>query len=230
MADRLGRLVEWRPVQPPERTVIPGQRVSLVPLDPERHGSGLFDAAQGSGSDPALWDYLPYGPFESESAFRRWLQECAAASDPLFFSVVNRVTDTAEGMVSYLRIVAVHGVIEIGHIWFGQALQRTARATEAIYLLLHSAFDDLGYRRVEWKCDSLNQRSRRAAERFGFAPEGLFRQHSVVKGRNRDTAWFAMLDHEWPRNRAAFERWLSPGNFDSLGRQRASLAALREQQ
>ena len=145
---------------------------------------------------------------------------------PLFFAVVDVASDRPSGMASFLRMTAEHGVIEIGHIWFGATLQRTPAATEAIYLLARRAFD-LGYRRLEWKCNARNDRSRRAAERFGFAYEGIFRQHLVVKGRNRDTAWYAMLDGEWPVARAAFERWMAPENFNPAGRQIASLQELR---
>ena len=147
--------------------------------------------------------------------------------DPLFFAVVDVATQRAMGMASFMRFVPEHGVIEIGHIWFAPALQRTRQATEAIFLLARNAFDVLGYRRLEWKCDALNEQSRRAAERFGFTFEGVFRQHMVVKDRNRDTAWFSITDGEWPLRRAAFEAWLSPDNFDQSGLQRESLSALR---
>jgi len=219
--------LDWQPVPEPQRIILAGRLARLEPLDADRHGPALYVAAQGEGADPALWDYLGSGPFANERDFTAWLEDCAAARDPLFFAIVNQQTHQAVGMASYLRITPLHGVIEIGHIWFGPTLQRTPPATEAIYLLARHAFDDLGYRRLEWKCDSLNQRSRRAAERFGFRYEGLFRQHMVVKGHNRDTAWFAILDQEWPAVRAAFEKWLAPENFDAKGRQRASLADLR---
>ena len=152
--------------------------------------------------------------------------ERARSSDPLFFAIVDPATGEAAGMASYLNIVPANGCIEIGHIWFAPPLQRTRAATEAIFLLMRHVFDDLRYRRLEWKCDALNAPSRRAAGRFGFTYEGTFRQHMIVKGRNRDTAWFALLDRDWPTVRAAFERWLAPGNFDPGGRQRSALAAL----
>jgi RimJ/RimL family protein N-acetyltransferase len=158
---------------------------------------------------------------------RAWLTSCAASADPLFLAVIDRASGRAAGVVSYLRIEPEHGVIEIGHIWFGHALQRTPAATETIHLLARHAFDDLGNRRLEWKCDAANARSRRAAERFGFTFEGVFRQHMIIKGRNRDTAWYALLDSEWPAARDAFEAWLAPENFDADGRQRRSLAELR---
>ena len=144
----------------------------------------------------------------------------------MFFAIVDLASGAASGMASYLNIVPANGCIEIGHIWFAPPLQKTRAATEAIFLMIRHAFEDLAYRRVEWKCNSLNEASKRAARRFGFTYEGTFRQHMVIKGRNRDTAWFAMLDHEWPAIRAAFERWLDPDNFDAAGRQRKSLAAL----
>ena len=202
---------------------IAGRRVSLVPLDPERHEVALLDALQG---DERLWDFLPYGPFSREE-WAAWIRASAASRDPRFFAV-ERADGAPLGFLSFLRIAPEHRVIEVGHIAFGPALQRTPAATEAIFLVAREAFDGLGYRRLEWKCDARNARSRAAAERFGFSYEGTFRQHMIVKGRNRDTAWFALLDAEWPRARAAFERWLDDGNFDEAGRQRARLADLRE--
>ncbi len=196
----------------------------LEPIDPARHAESLFAAARGAD---AIWNHLAYGPFDSEVAFTEWLAERAASQDPLFFAVIDRASGLAQGMASLMRFVAADGVIEVGHIWFAPALQRTRQATEAIFLLARHAFDDLGYRRLEWKCDSLNAASRRAAERFGFTFEGVFRQHMVVKGRNRDTAWFSITDGEWPVRRAAFEAWLAPANFDAAGGQRQSLSAIR---
>jgi RimJ/RimL family protein N-acetyltransferase len=197
-----------------------GDRVRLESLSPE-HAPPLFSAGQG---DPELWDFLPYGPFTSAEEYASWIAENASGDDPLFYAIVG---EAPAGVASYLRITPEHGVIEIGHIWFGAALQRTPAASEAIYLLARHAFDGLGYRRLEWKTDSNNARSRRAAERFGFTFEGVFRQHMIVKGRNRDTAWYAMLDHEWPAAKTAFEAWLDPANFDREGRQRRALADIR---
>ncbi|WP_272598394.1 GNAT family N-acetyltransferase [Solirubrobacter ginsenosidimutans] len=205
----------------PRRTVLEGARVRLEPLDPERHAGDLFAAAEG---DPALWDYLPYGPFDDVGALTEHLRAQAASDDPLFYAVV--VGGVASGIVSYLRIEPAHGCIEIGHIWFGAPLQRTPAATEAIYLLAREAFDGLGNRRFEWKCNAANERSRRAAERFGFTFEGVFRQHMIVKGGNRDTAWYSILDGEWPAVRAGFEAWLDEANFDADGVQRRSLGGL----
>jgi RimJ/RimL family protein N-acetyltransferase len=199
--------------------------VRLEPVDPDRHAADLHAASLG---DPRLWDHLPYGPFADVGALREHLARQAASDDALFFAVVDAATGRAVGIVSYLRIEPAHGVIEIGHIWFGGPLQRTPAATETVYLLARHAFDELGNRRLEWKCDAANARSRRAAERFGFTFEGVFRQHQIVKGRNRDTAWYAMLDGEWPALRAAFEAWLAPENFDAAGAQRRTLEQVRQ--
>jgi RimJ/RimL family protein N-acetyltransferase len=215
----------WKPARLPERIALEGASVTLEPVDPARHGGALYSAVDGA---PSIWDHLPYGPFESQKAFTEWLEARAATEDPLFYALVDRA-GRASGMASYLRMEPAHGVIEIGHIWFAPAMQRTRQATEAIFVLARHAFDDLGNRRLEWKCDLLNAASRRAAERFGFVYEGVFRRHMVVKGRNRDTAWYAMTDGDWPLRRAAFEAWLAPDNFDQGGRQRRSLAALRAQ-
>jgi RimJ/RimL family protein N-acetyltransferase len=216
----------------PDASPITGVRVRLEPLDPARHGDDLYAAAEGEGADPRLWDYLPYGPFSGDrEGFRHHLEAQASSTDPRFYAVVD-VTDPAHpragGVVSFLRIEPTHGVIEIGHIWFGGPLQRTPQATEAIYLLARHAFDVLGYRRLEWKCNARNARSRAAATRFGFTHEGVFRQHMVVKGRSRDSAWLSIIDPEWPAIAAAFTAWLAPENFDADGRQRATLAQLRD--
>jgi RimJ/RimL family protein N-acetyltransferase len=211
------------PATRPARETLPGARVRLEPLNPLRHAHDLFAA----GGDPDVWRYLAYGPFADVAEMRAHLSWQAASEDPLYFAVVDAGTGRAGGVVSYLRIEPAHRCLEIGHIWFGPDLQRTPQATEAIFLLARHAFDTLGNRRLEWKCDAANVRSRAAAERFGFTFEGVFRQHMIVKGRNRDTAWYSLLDREWPRARAAFEAWLAPGNFDAEGRQRRSLAQLR---
>lgn len=212
----------------PDAAPLIGARVVLQRLDPARHGDDLFAAGGAAAGDAKLWDYLPYGPFDDDRAgFDAHLRAQAAAEDPWFYAVVDGASGRAGGVVSYLRGDAANGSIEIGHIWFGAALQRTPAATAAIFLLARHAFEDLGHRRLEWKCDAGNARSRAAAERFGFTYEGTFRQHMVVKGRNRDTAWFSILDGEWPAVRAGFVAWLSEANFDADGAQRASLAALR---
>lgn len=216
--------LQWKPARPLSRIALEGELVRLEPVDVDRHSGQLFAAQSGA---PELWEYLPYGPFESEPGFRLWLGERAASADPLFYAIIDRASGRALGMASFLRVETAHGVIEVGHIWYSPALQRTRQATEAMYVMARHAFDDLGYRRYEWKCNALNQPSRRAAVRLGFTYEGVFRQHMVIKGENRDTAWYAMLDGEWPAAKAAFEAWLRPENFDSNGRQLRSLTELR---
>ena len=194
--------------------------MAVRPLDAQSDHEALFEA----GRDPEIWTYLPYGPYGDADALLAELAAFERSDDPLFFTIVR--DGVPLGVASYLRIKPDHGTVEIGHIWFGATLQRTPAATEAIYLLARNAFD-LGYRRLEWKCDALNSASRRAAERFGFRFEGVFLKHQVNKGRNRDTAWYAIVDDEWPRARRAFEAWLAPGNFDDRGRQRVRLEDLR---
>ena len=221
----LGKRLDWKPAAAPGRQSLDGRYGQVVPVDPGRQAHDLFEASHGAGGDPAIWNYLGYGPFSDEAAFTAWLAERAASTDPLFFAILDRATGRALGMASYLRIVPADGVIEIGHIWLAPALQRTRLATEAIFLMARHAFETLGNRRFEWKCNALNAPSRRAAIRFGFTFEGLFRQHMIDKGRNRDTAWYAMIDRDWPAIRQAFEAWLDPGNFDAAGRQRRPLAA-----
>jgi RimJ/RimL family protein N-acetyltransferase len=215
----IGPALDWRPVPVPQKRVREGLYVRLEPVDVTRHAEDLFALSQGSDD---IWTYLAYGPFADLAEMRAWLARCAQQSDPLFVAIVDKASRRASGMASFLRIAPADGVIEIGHIWLAPAMQRTRQATEAIFLLMREAFD-LGYRRLEWKCNALNAPSRRAALRFGFAFEGIFRQHMIVKGRNRDTAWLAMLDHEFPSIRAAFESWLAPDNFDAAGRERAKL-------
>ena len=220
--------LDWTPARFPPRETITGGTVRLEPVDPERHARPLYKASHVDAAREPVFRYLPYGPFTGFDDFKSWLGQRAASNDPYFVSVVDVKTGLPQGMASFMRIAPEHGVIEIGHIWFAPAIQRTRQATEAIYLMARHSFDDLGYRRLEWKCDALNEPSRRAAERFGFTFEGVFRQHLVVKGRNRDTAWFSILDGEWPVICSAFEAWLAPGNFDSDGNQVRSLAAIRE--
>lgn len=210
----------------PPRSALDGPRVRLEPLDPARHAECLYELSHADDEARALWTYMPYGPFDELAAFRTWLEARAAEKDPLFFAVHDKATDRAAGMTSYLRITPLHGVIEIGHIWFSPPLQRTPAATEALFLMMQNAFDRLGNRRLEWKCNALNDASRRAAHRLGFKFEGIFYQHLVVKGLNRDSAWFSILDHEWPSLRDNFEAWLSPDNFDAEGKQKVSLSAL----
>lgn len=219
--------LDWAPASVPPRAPLTGVTVRLEPLDPETHALPLFKASHDGGAGEQLFMYLPYGPFASFDEFRSWADQRAASSDPYFVCIVDAGTDAPQGMAAFMRMDPEHGVIEIGHIWFAPPLQRTRKATEAIYLMARHTFDDLGYRRLEWKCDALNEPSRRAAERFGFTFEGVFRQHMVVKGRNRDSAWFSILDGEWPVIRAAFEAWLAPANFDAEGLQRRSLSEIR---
>ena len=209
----------------PQRLPLAGDSVLLEPLEPGRHADDLFASTKGAD---ATWHYLPYGPFASRAEFISWLEERAQLDDPLTFTIIDRGAEASRGLASFMSIVPEHGVIEIGHIWLSPELQRTRQATEAIYLMSRHAFDDLANRRLEWKCDAANLASRRAAERFGFTFEGVFRQHRIVKGRNRDTAWYSITDGEWPSRRAAFEAWLSPENFDLNGRQARSLSAIRE--
>ena len=210
--------------KPPQRVPLAGELVRVEPLDPSLHGDELFASAQGADE---TWFYLPYGPFASKGEFGDWLEEHAATEDPLAFAIIDRASGAARGIATLMSIVPEHGVIEIGHIWLSPHLQRTRQATEAIYVMSRYSFDELGNRRLEWKCDAANASSRRAAERFGFVFEGVFRQHRIVKGRNRDTAWYSIIDGEWPSRRAAFEAWLSPRNFDAGGRQLRSLAEIR---
>jgi len=203
-----------------------GRFCRLEPLDPVRHAEPLFRAC-ACDERGAMWTYLFYGPFESAAAFRAWMERTCLGDDPLFFTIIDRASGEPVGLASYLRIEPAHGVMEVGHLVYSPALQRTAAATEAMYLMMARAFE-LGYRRYEWKCDSLNAPSRAAAERLGFSYEGLFRQAVVYKGRNRDTAWYSIIDTEWPALRAAFQRWLDPANFDAQGRQRVRLSELTQ--
>jgi RimJ/RimL family protein N-acetyltransferase len=222
----LGSRLQWTPRDAPGRDTLTGRLVSLEPMDAERHTVPLFEAAQGDGSDPLLWLYMGSGPYRDAAHFRDWTTFAEASTDPLFYAVVP-TGEPAAGQTSFLRIDPPNGVIEIGHIWFGGRIQRSPATTEAIYLMAAHAFDTLGYRRLEWKCNARNERSRAAAERLGFTYEGTFRNAIVVRDRNRDTAWYSIIDSEWPRVRAAFDAWLDPGNFDADGKQRRSLADIR---
>jgi RimJ/RimL family protein N-acetyltransferase len=215
----------WTPRPAPPRTPMRGRYCHVEALDPDRHGDDLF-AANSADAAGRMWTYMPYGPFEKRESYLEWAARAARGDDPLFHAIVDAQSGRAMGVASYLRIQPAAGAIEVGHIAFSPALQRSRAATEAMYLMMHGAFEELGYRRYEWKCDALNAASRRAAQRLGLTYEGVFRQATVYKGRNRDTAWYAAIDGEWPRLRAAFERWLDPGNFDGEGRQRDSLPAL----
>ncbi|MCU0648434.1 MAG: GNAT family N-acetyltransferase [Gemmatimonadaceae bacterium] len=215
---------DWSPPPRPVRVTLDGRYCRLEPLDVERHAAALF-AANALDVDGRNWTYLFNGPFETFEPYREWVAQAAAGSDPLFFAIVDVRSGEAVGVASYLRIDPANGVIEVGHINYSPRLQRSPAATEAMYLMARHVFD-LGYRRYEWKCNALNAPSRRAAVRYGFSFEGIFRQAVIVKGRNRDTSWYAMLDADWPGIRAAFEQWLAPENFDAAGTQRVALGTL----
>jgi RimJ/RimL family protein N-acetyltransferase len=217
-------LPDWTPPPPPPREPISGRFCRLEPLDADTHAQALY-AANALDTEGRLWTYLPYGPFPTFESYRPWVETAARSRDPLFYAIVAAESGRAVGLASYLRIAPEAGSIELGHLCYSPRLQRTSAATEAIYLLLEQAFQ-LGYRRCEWKCDALNAPSRAAALRLGFSFEGLFRQATVYKGRNRDTAWYAIIDRDWPALRKAYARWLAPANFDEQGRQRMRLSAL----
>lgn len=202
--------------------MIEGRWCRIEPLDPARHGEELFTANDGS---IRMWDYMANGPYPDLASYLDWAKGAATSEDPLFYAAVDKADGRAKGVVSYLRITPATGVIEVGNIAYSPQLQRTRAGTEAMFLMMRNAFE-LGYRRYEWKCNAYNAPSRRLAMRLGLSYEGVFRQHMVVKGRNRDTAWYAAVDAEWPKLRAAFETWLDPENFDAEGRQRRSLSAL----
>jgi RimJ/RimL family protein N-acetyltransferase len=214
----------WQAPPRPARAPIAGRYAQLEPLDADRHAAALF-AANARDIDGRNWTYLPVGPFATLVDYDGWLRKVAAGDDPLFFTVIDQATTQPVGVASYLRIDPAAGSIEVGHINFSPLAQRSRVATDAMYLMMRHAFS-LGYRRYEWKCDALNAPSRVAAERFGFTYEGTFRQATIYKGRNRDTAWYSIVDHEFPAVERAFTRWLAPENFDAEGRQRARLADL----
>lgn len=221
----IGQLLpDWAPPPRPPRDLLSGRFCRLEPLDPARHAADLH-AANSADAEGRMWTYMAYGPFATLAAYRDWMERSCSGNDPLFYAIIDLRTACAAGVASYLRIDPPAGSIEIGHLAFAPILQRTPAATEALFLLIQQAFA-LGYRRCEWKCHALNAPSRRAAQRLGFTFEGVFRQASVVKGRNRDTAWYAIIDHEWPALEAAFTRWLDPANFDAAGQQRCSLTEL----
>lgn len=215
-------LPDWKAPPRPGPARIDGRYARLERLDPEAHAHALFAAY---AEDETVWDYLPYGPFASEAGFIRWLQDMAASADPCFYAIRDLDSGLIGGMQAFLRIAPEAGSIELGHINLSRRLQRTRAATEAMLLMIGWAFE-AGYRRFEWKCDALNRPSRRAAERLGLSFEGVFRQATIYKGRNRDTAWFAAIDTEWPALRAAYEAWLAPGNFDPALGQIARLTDL----
>jgi RimJ/RimL family protein N-acetyltransferase len=217
-------LPDWVVPPAPTRTALHGRFCRLEPLEPKRHGPALFEE-HAADADPRRWTYLPYGPFSTQASYAAWLDEVCAQNDPLFFAIVDPETHRALGLAAYLRITPASGTIEVGHLNFSSHLQRTPAATEAMVLMMKHAFE-LGYRRYEWKCDTLNLPSRAAAQRLGLSFEGVFRNATVYKGRSRDTAWYAAIDTEWPELERAFASWLAPENFDDSGRQRLRLSEL----
>ncbi len=223
MARDPGEVLEgWSPPPVPGPARMAGRYAELERLDAERHAAALFRAYS---ADDAIWDFLPYGPFGTLADYRAWVAGTASGADPMFYAIRDVATGRWSGVASWLRIAPGAGTIEVGHINLAPELQRTRAATEAMFLMMRWVFE-AGYRRYEWKCNALNLASRRAAERLGFSYEGVFRQAAVVKGRNRDTAWFACIDREWPALRAAYAGWLDPANFDGEGRQRRALGRL----
>jgi len=212
----------WQACNWPPRSTMTGQYCTMEPLNISKHAEGLFEAFL-QDSNHHNWTYLPYGPFDDLASLSDWLREYCLDDDPLFYVVINQETNEVVGMASYLRIAPAVGTIEVGHIHFSPKMQRTPMATEAMYLMMARVFDELGYRRYEWKCDALNAPSKKAAERFGFRFEGLWRQATMYKGRNRDTTWFAIIDKDWPKVKAAYEAWLDADNFDENGNQKTKL-------
>jgi RimJ/RimL family protein N-acetyltransferase len=220
----VGPKVDTTPAERPGPVTLEGRFGSVVRLDPARHGAALWDAFKGRDD---LWTYSSSGPFADEASFHAWLQQRADLSDPFNYAIV-AADGRALGIATLMEIRPAVRVVEVGHIVYGPALQQTPLATEAQYLLARYAIEELRYRRYEWKCHSLNAASRKAALRLGFTFEGIFRQHLIVKGRTRDTAWFSIVDGEWPRLRAAFEAWLAPENFNGAGRQKRRLQEIRD--
>jgi RimJ/RimL family protein N-acetyltransferase len=213
----------WKPVLLPSPETLRGRTVSLEPLNAASHAADLWRAVQGHDE---VWTYLADGPYADEAGLQSALAQKEGCAAALFFAVMPRTSGRVEGYASYMRMDPANGVLEVGNILLAPSLQRTVAATEAMYLMARHVFEDLGYRRYEWKCNADNAPSRRAALRYGFTFEGIFRQHMVIKGQNRDTAWFSMLDSEWPARKAAFEAWLDPANFDAADKQRKSLGQL----
>lgn len=223
----MSNLEHWQPAQLPDARALNGRFVRLEKLDAARHADGLWQALEGPDADPKLWDYLAVGPFSERSAFDEYLVGLQASTDPWFYTVIDQQTGVIDGFLSLMSIVPGAGRIEIGHVTFGASMQRSPKSTEAVFLLASESFA-LGNRRLEWKCNADNARSMSAAKRFGFSFEGVFRQHMVVKGKNRNTAWFSIIDSEWAPLEQAFTRWLAVDNFDH-GQQIRTLADLRTQ-
>ena len=219
-------MIDATPAKLPERITIPGRYITLVPLNASAHADALWHATKGEEND-SLWLYLFDGPYRERTTFDAALQSKEASLDPFFFAIIDNATGQATGMASLMRIDPKHRVIEVGSILYSPLLQRTRGATEAMYLLMRYAFESLNNRRYEWKCNALNEPSRRAALRLGFTFEGIFRQHMIAKGQNRDTAWFSIIDSEWPATKNAFENWLSEENFTTGGKQKRALSEFR---
>lgn len=233
MSDRLNDLGQpigfpvptWTERRRPPKTPMEGRYTVLEHIDPRRHSKDLFEAMTAD-AEGRLWTYLAYGPFATREAYAGWMYLTCMTEDPLFFTIIDRASGKAVGLASFLRIDPKSGSIEVGHICLSPLAQRTRVATESAFLMMRRVFDEIAYRRYEWKCDELNAPSRVAAERLGFTFEGIFRQATIYKGRNRDTAWYAIIDKEWPHLKAAYEQWLDPGNFDGEGRQKLRLSDL----
>jgi len=222
----IGKIVpDWQPRALPPREIIQGQYCRVEPVDMAAHAADLFSAFYDD-KENRIWTYLPYGPFEKEADFCRWMEQACFGEDAMFYAIVDQQTDRALGLASYLRIDHRNGVIEVGNINYSPLLQQTRAATESMYLMMNRVFSELGYRRYEWKCDTLNAPSRNAAKRLGFRYDGLFQQAIMYKGRNRDTAWFSILDKDWPALQTAYLEWLDVKNFDGDGQQKASLSKL----
>lgn len=221
-------VINLPPALVPARVVLKGEYADLEPLDADRHAEELFRAGHDTEQGLATWDYLAYGPWASEAEYKSTLRVQSASFDPIFYAIRSHASGKTCGQASFLDITAQNGVIEIGHIWFGPELRRTRAATEALFLMLCHAMDDLGYRRMQWRCNSLNENSRTAARRLGFRFEGIFYNHLIFKGKNRDTAWYSILDDEWPEVRAVIASWLDPSNFTADGVANTSLAKMMQ--
>ncbi|MBN9220278.1 MAG: GNAT family N-acetyltransferase [Mesorhizobium sp.] len=219
-------LANWQPRPRPERKVLEGRYVRVEPLSAARHGDGLYEASSVADAG-RRFAWLPDYPPETRADFQPWLDKVEASPDPLFFAIIDKASGKVAGRQTLMRIDPAYGVIEIGNIYWGPLISRKPAATEAQFLFMKYIFDELGYRRYEWKCNNRNEPSKRAAERFGFKFEGIFRQHLIVKGENRDTAWYSIIDKEWPALRQAYEAWLDPANFDGDGQQRRRLEDFR---
>ncbi|MEM6463472.1 MAG: GNAT family protein [Pseudomonadota bacterium] len=219
-------LKTWPKALVPPRKLLSGEWVTLEPQDASRHAHELFDATHQGEEADRIWDYMKYGPWTDFAAYEATLRQQSASLDPIFYAVRDHAIGTACGQAAFLDIRAEHGAIEIGHIWFSTALQRTRAATQALFLLLCHAMDDLGYRRMQWRCNALNAKSRAAARRLGFHFEGIIYNHVIIKGMNRDTACYSILDNEWPETRNLIAEWLKPANFDGDGKARSSLSEL----